>query len=82
VIEFWREWFRPVVSNQWVVAGFSVGLGLLVLYFLIRSALYIGRYGFVNWVKAAFRVDNESWRLIGILLLFVIAAAMVSTQWV
>ena len=80
MIEFWREWLNPLISNQWVMVGLGSGLGLLVLYALIRSGVYIRRFGFVNWVKSTFRIENESWRLIGILMLFVIAVAMVSTQ--
>jgi hypothetical protein len=76
VIEFWREWLNPVISNQWVVFSIGGGLGLLVLYGLFRSGLYIKRFGFVNWLKATFRIENESWRLIGILLLFAIAVAL------
>jgi hypothetical protein len=80
VIEFWREWLRPAVSNQYVVVGFFAGLGILVLAFLIRSGVYVYRFGFVNWVKSAFRMEGESWRLIGILLLVMMAVAMVWTQ--
>jgi hypothetical protein len=65
-----------VISNQWVVFGIGGGLSLLVLYFLFRSGLYIKRFGFVNWLKATFRIESESWRLIGILLLFAIAVAL------
>lgn len=80
MIEFWREWLNPLISNQWVVFGLAGGLGLLVLYFLFRSALVIRRFGVINWLKSFYRIENESWRLIGILMLFVIAAAMVFTQ--
>ena len=80
MIEFWREWLNPVISNQWVVFSIGGGLGLLVLYFLFRSGLYIKRFGFVNWLKTTFQIDSESWRLIGILMLVLIAMAMVWTQ--
>ena len=80
MIEFWREWLRPVVSNQWVVAGFWVGLAILTLAFLVRSTVYVWRFGVVNWLKSAYRIDGETWRLIGILMLFVMAATMVFTQ--
>ena len=80
MIEFWREWLRPVASHQWVVFGLFSGLGVLVLLFLIRSGLYIHRFGVINWLKSFYQVQNESWRLIGILMLFVMAAAMVFTQ--
>jgi hypothetical protein len=80
VIEFWREWLNPVISNQWVMTSLAGGLGLLLAWFLFRSGLYIRRFGLVNWLKSFYRIENESWRLIGILMLFVIAAAMVFSQ--
>ena len=80
MIAFWREWLNPVISNQWVMFSLGGGLGLLVLFFLFRSALYVHRFGFINWLKSFYQVENESWRLIGILMLFVIAAAMVFSQ--
>lgn len=76
MIEFWREWLDPVVSNQWVVFGIGSGLGLLVLFFLLRSGLYIKRFGIVNWLKSTFQIENESWRLIGILLFVGFAVAL------
>jgi hypothetical protein len=76
MIEFWRDWLNPVISNQWVVFSIGGGLGLLLLYFLFRSGLYIRRYGFRNWLRATFQIDSESWRLIGILLFVAIAAAL------
>jgi len=80
VIEFWKEWLRPAVSNQYVVVSLLGGLGLLVLAFLVRSGVYIYRFGFFNWVKSAFQMEGESWRLIGILLLVMMAVAMVWCQ--
>lgn len=80
ILEFWREWLNPVVSNQYAMVGFGGGLGLLVLWFLFRSGLYVWRFGFRNWIRSTFCIDNESWRLFGILMLFVIAVAMVGTQ--
>ena len=80
MIEFWREWLNPVISNQWVVLSFGGGLGLLVLWFLLRSGLYIKRFGVVNWLKSTFQIESETWRMIGILMLVLIAVAMVWTQ--
>jgi len=79
-MEFWREWLRPAVSNQYVVVSFLAALGILVLAFLVRSGVYIYRFGIVNWLKSTFEIEGESWRLIGILLLVMIAAAMVWCQ--
>ena len=76
MIEFWRDWLNPVISNQWVVFSIGGGLGLLLLCFLFRSGLYIRRFGFRNWLRATFQIDSESWRLIGILLFFAIAMAL------
>lgn len=80
MIEFWKEWLRPAASNQYVVVSLLAGLGLLALAFLARSGVYIYRFGFVRWLKATFQIEGESWRLIGILLLVMIAAAMVWSQ--
>jgi hypothetical protein len=77
-----RSWIGLAMANQWVVAGLAVGLGILVLAFLVRSAVFVARFGMVNWLKSTFQIENESWRLIGILLLLGMAAAMVFTQWV
>ncbi len=76
MIEFWREWFRPAVSNQYVVLCIGIALGVLVLYGLIRSGIYIWHFGFRNWLRATFRIDSESWRLIGMLLFVAIAVAL------
>jgi predicted membrane-bound dolichyl-phosphate-mannose-protein mannosyltransferase len=76
-----RPWMALVAANQWVVAGLIAGLSILVLAFLLRSAVYVARFGFVNWLKSTFQIQGESWRLIGILLLLMMAAAMVFTQW-
>jgi len=76
VIEFWREWLNPVISNQWVVFSLGGGLGILVLYFLFRSGLYIRRFGVVTWLRSFYQIEAESWRLIGILLFVGIAAAL------
>ena len=76
MIEFWREWLNPVISHQWVVFSLGGGLGILVLYFLFRSALYIRRFGVVNWLKSFYQIEPESWRLIGILLFVGIAVAL------
>ena len=80
MIEFWKEGLRPAVSNQVVGVSLLAGLGLLVLAFLVRSGVYIVRFGFVNGVKSKSRIEGESWRLIGILLLVMIAAARVWCQ--
>ena len=77
----WIRWWSPlVVNNQWVVFALGAGLGLLVLIALIRAAWYIREYGFRNYLRSTFTIENETWRLIGILLLLAMACAMVFTQ--
>ncbi|HLY75880.1 MAG TPA: hypothetical protein VKU80_17305 [Planctomycetota bacterium] len=76
-----RSWVGLVAANPWVVAGLIAGLGVLVLAFLLRWAVPVARFGFANWLKSTLRIQGDSWRPIGILLLLMIAAAMVFTQW-
>jgi hypothetical protein len=80
-VKEWLRWWSPVVvSNQWVVAALAAGLGLLVLVALFRAVLYIREYGFWNYLRSTFSIENETWRLIGILLLLAMACAMVFFQ--
>src|SRR5262249_36108603 len=76
ILEFWREWLNPESSNHRDVFGPGSGVGLLGLSRLLRSCLYIKRFGFVNWLKTTFRIDGENFRVIGILLLVAIAVAL------
>jgi hypothetical protein len=74
----WLRWWSPlVVNNQWVVAALAAGLGLLVLVALFRAVVYIREFGFRNYLRSTFSIENETWRLIGILLFLAIACAMV-----
>jgi len=73
--ELIRWWSPLIVNNQWVLAALAAGLGLLVLVAIFRSAVYIAHYGFRNYLKTSFRVEGETWRVIGILIL--VAAAIV-----
>lgn len=66
------------VSNQWVAASMLAGLLLLVGIALGRALFYIREYGFWNYVRSTFRIEGETWRLIGILLLVAMACAMIS----
>jgi hypothetical protein len=68
------QWWSPlVVNNLWVLAALGVGLGLLVVVAIFRSIVYIAHYGFRNYLKSSFRIEGETWRVIGILLLVAIA---------
>jgi len=80
-VKQWIEWWSPlIVNNQWVVFSLGAGLGLLVLVALVRAVLYIKEFGFKSYLRSTFTIENETWRLIGILLLLAMACAMVFTQ--
>ena len=76
-----RSWLPLGVANQWVVGGLLAGLAILIFLALLHAVLYIRSYGFRNYLASTFRIENESWRLIGILLLVAMACAMVCSQW-
>jgi hypothetical protein len=80
-VDWLRSWLTPSVSNQWVVVGLVGGLSILVLVSLLRAILYIRQFGLWNYLKTTSQIENETWRLIGILLLLAMAAAMVFAQW-
>jgi hypothetical protein len=73
----WLRWWAPYFSNRWVIVALSAGAGLLLLIGVIRAVSTIREFGFRSYVQSTFTVDNESWRLIGILLLMVIVVVMV-----
>ena len=71
------QWWSPlIVNNQWVLAALGFGLGLLVLVAIFRSIVYIAHYGFRNYLKTSFRIEGETWRVIGILILVAVAIVL------
>jgi len=74
--ELIRWWSPLIVNNQWVMAALCGGLGLLVLIALVRSIHYIAHFGFRNYLKTSFRVEGETWRIIGILILVAVAIVL------
>jgi hypothetical protein len=78
-MDWMRSWIPSTFHAEWVIAAICVGLGLLILTGILRSAVYIHHYGFWNWLKASFRIEGETWRLIAILL-FVAAMAMMAVM--
>jgi hypothetical protein len=79
-MSFMREWINE--DNQWVAMALLFGLGVLLLVALLHSARSVRHFGFLNFLKSTFRIEGETWRLIGILLLVAMACAMMSTQWI
>ncbi len=69
-------------DNQWVVMALLYGLGVLALVALVHSARSIRHFGFLNFLKSTCRIEGETWRVIGILLLIAMACAMMSSQWI
>jgi hypothetical protein len=79
-MSFIREWINE--DNRWILMALLFGLGVLVLLGLLHSARYVRHFGFLNFLKSTFRIEGETWRLIGILLLIAMACAMMSSQWI
>ena len=73
----WLRWWAPFFSSRWVVVSLAAGAGLLLLIGVVRAVGTIREFGWRGYVKSTFSVDNETWRLIGILLLMVIVVVMV-----
>jgi hypothetical protein len=73
----WLRWWAPYFSSRWVVVTLAVGAGLLVLIGVVRAVGTIREFGWRSYLKSTFSVDNETWRLVGILLLMVIVVVMV-----
>ena len=69
-------------DNRWIVGALLWGLGILLLAGAVRSGAYIRDHGFRNFVKSAVRIEPETWRIIGVLLLLAMACAMMSSQWI
>ena len=64
----------------WLNAGVVWGLGGLAGVFLLRFLLELGRSGPRACLRSAFRMEPETWRLIGVLALLAAAAGMVAMQ--
>jgi hypothetical protein len=75
-----RSWINE--DNRWVVGALLFGLGVLILTGLLHSGRYIRHFGLRNFLRTTFRIEGETWRVIGILLLLAMACAMMSSQWI
>lgn len=62
-----RELLGLGAAEQWIVSGLLGGFGFFVLVALLRAWVYIRRYGFINYLKSAFEIRDETWGLIFLL---------------
>ena len=69
-------------DNRWMVVSLMFGLGVLVLVGMLHSARAVRHFGFLNYLKSTLRIEPDTWRIIGILLLLAMACAMMSSQWI
>jgi hypothetical protein len=69
-------------DSRWIVSALLWGLGILLLAGAVRSGNYVRHYGLRNFFRSTFQVEPETWRIIGVLLLLVMACAMMSSQWI
>jgi hypothetical protein len=79
MIQWIRELLGLGVAEQWIAAGLLGGLGFLILVAFLHAGAYIHRYGFVNYLKASFRINEDSWGLI--ILLIMVAALATLAFW-
>ena len=74
----WLRWWEPVFThNRWLLFALGAATALLVVIGAVRATCTIREFGFRSYVKSTFTVDNDTWRLIGVLLLMVTVVVMV-----
>lgn len=71
------RWLPPDPEVRWLCAAIAAGLGLILLLGIARSFVYMAHYGFWNWLKSSFRIQDDSWWLIAVLILLAMTGAMV-----
>ena len=62
--------------DRGVIGGLLVGMLWFVLVGLYRSALYIGEFGLWNWLKSAFRIQQDSLGMILLLLILLLITVL------
>lgn len=67
-MEWLRQWL-PVETAHWVIWSLGVGFGLIILVGVVRTAHYVYYYGLWNWLKGSFRINDDTWWLIAVLIM-------------
>ncbi len=63
-----NHWLPEGTFNHGVVGGLLVGMAFFVLACLLRALAHIREFGVWNYLKSAFRIDNNSMGLVLVLL--------------
>ena len=64
------EWFS---GRPWYFQAFMSWVGVMTLYAMVRSCVMVHRYGILNWLRSTFRIEPETWTMIAVLLLILVA---------
>jgi hypothetical protein len=71
------DWLPHERAARWVFGALAVGLLLLVGDAAGRSIYAIRRYEFRLWITSVFTMEPEQFRIIGVLILLVVAVTLV-----
>ena len=74
-----QTWFND--DNRWIVGALLFGLIVLILTGLLHSRNLLRRPRVRNILRTTFRVDGNTWRLVGLLLLLAAACALMCAEW-
>ena len=70
------DWLPHERAWRWFFGALAFGLLLLAADALGRSIYAIRKYGFRLWLRSLFQMEPENFRVIGVLLLLVIATML------
>jgi hypothetical protein len=70
------DWLPQERAARWFFGAFAFGLLLLVGDAAGRSLYAIRRYGFKLWIRSVFTMEPEQFRIIGVLVLLVVAMTL------
>ena len=79
MVTWLRELLGLGVAEQWIASGLLGGFGFFMLVALLRAAAAIRQYGFLNYLRSAFEIREETWGLI--FLLTAVATLCVLAFW-
>jgi hypothetical protein len=71
------EWLPQERVWRWILGAVSLGLVLLAADAVGRSIYAVQKYGFRLWLRSLIKMEPEQFRIIGVLVLLVIATLLV-----
>jgi hypothetical protein len=70
------DWLPHERAWRWFFGALAFGLLLLAADAVGRSVYAIRKYGFRTWIRSLFKVEPEHFRVIGVLILLVVATLL------